>query len=292
MIRSFFQNKVYYALFFLLLIPYPSFTQTKSDFAHSLMMERDYFRAISVYKELAFFSPNTDSAIYFYSQIGKAYRLSRKYDLSLTTFSSLLNTYQLSPAQINKCYINIGLSYLGQEVPSQSLYYLEKANSIDSTGISSFFLGFAYSKLSEWEKAKLSYEDVLKKTALDSVKLLSQKFIHIVENGNNIPAKNTLISSGLSTVFPGAGQFYCGHYVDGVQAFAFVSAFVFTSFAMYKYDKKYSSNYALTGLSISVTALFHLSNILGAERTAAYYNQRQKELFLEEIVEKSINLDF
>jgi tetratricopeptide (TPR) repeat protein len=290
--RSFSPNKACHSLFVLLFFPLFSFTQTKSDFALSLMNERDYFRAISIYKELAFYSTNTDSSIYYLSQIGKAYRLSRKYDLSLSTFSSLLSTYRLPALQESKSYINVGLSYLGQEVPSQSLFYLEKAKTIDTTGIAPFFLGYAYCKLSDWERAKLSYQEVFERTTSETLKTLSRKFLEIVEIGNQIPQKNPLVSSILSSIFPGAGQFYCGHYVDGLQAFAFVSTFAFASYAMYKYDKKYSSNYALTGISISITALFHFSNIWGAGHTAAYYNQRQKELFFQEIEEKSLNVDF
>ena len=121
------KNKLNYFLLFL--IPFYSsiLPQSKSDFALHLMREHDYFRSISIYKELAFWSKNQDSTAYYYSQIGKAYRLSQKYDLSIYTYSNLLSNYRLSDSLSSSIYLNLGLNYLGMNVPIQAMTYFKEA---------------------------------------------------------------------------------------------------------------------------------------------------------------------
>lgn len=82
-----------------------------------------------------------------------------------------------------------------------------------------------------------------------------------------------------------------GHYYDGLQALAFVSAFVLASYAAYRYDRDLNTNYLSTYAAISVTALFHLGNIIGAERTARYYNYRQRSDFMRDIRRKALSIE-
>jgi hypothetical protein len=82
-----------------------------------------------------------------------------------------------------------------------------------------------------------------------------------------------------------------GHWWDALQAAAFVGAFALTSFVAYEYDHSRGGPYWLTGISLSLTGVLHLANILGAERTAGYYNQRQDQLFLEPIRARVLDVE-
>jgi TM2 domain-containing membrane protein YozV len=95
------------------------------------------------------------------------------------------------------------------------------------------------------------------------------------EQGAKAPYKNPAVAGLLSTLVPGAGQTYTYHYVDGIQAFGLVGAFAFMSFVAYRYeDDRHGHPGGLFAVSASITSLFHLANIVGANKTAQYHNMR------------------
>lgn len=255
------------------------------------MKERDYFRSISVYKELAFWSKNKDSTLYYYSQIGKAYRFSQKYELSILTYSNLLSNYKLSDSLSSSIFLNLGLNYLGMNVPIQAQTYFKEAQKIDNGPLPLFYLGLSSVEISDWENAQLYYNQVSKLSPNSKLGILSSSFYNRIKDVGKVPTKSALLASILSSLLPGGGQWYSGHYVDAIQAFTFVSVFSFATYLAYQNDRMNNSNYILTGISVSITGLFYLANIIGAERTATYFNRRQKELFIEEIREQSYNFE-
>jgi tetratricopeptide (TPR) repeat protein len=255
------------------------------------MRGRDYFRAISTYKELAFFSTNKDSTAYYYSQIGKAYRLSQKYEFSIATYSDLLNNYKLADSITSSIYLNLGLNYLGMNVPSQAFMYFNESIKTDKGQLPLFYLGLASVEISDWAGAQSYYNQTSKLSPDSKLGILSSAFSTKIQDVDKIPHKNPALACLFSVVIPGSGQLYCAHYVDALQSFAFVSVFSFASCLAYQHDKVKNSTYLLTGISLSITALFHLANIIGAERTASYYNQRQRELFIQDIRDQSYNID-
>lgn len=294
MIRLFYLDRAAYFLLLvlLLIITAPLNSQSKLDFAKHLMQEKDYFRAITTYKELSFFSKNTDSLIYFYSQIGKAYRLSKKYDLSVATYSSILDRYPTTQSVKNNIYINIGLNYLGLSNAFQAETFLKSIKDSDTSGLALFYLGLARCELGIWDDAVGYYIGLSNQKPGSYIGNLSNEFAGRLAQSDQIPRRNPTTALVLSSIIPGSGQLYCEHYFDAAQAFAYVASFAFASYMTYKYDQNYNRNYWLTGISVSITSLFHLANIIGAERTATYFNQRQKEIFLQDIREKSLEIDF
>lgn len=278
--------------FFLLLIPASLFSQMKVDYARSLMTERDYFRAISIYKELSFFSASSDSTIFYLSQIGKAYRLSRKYDLSVETYAGILNSYRLSQSVSNAIYLNLGLNYVGMQIPGQALPYFYEARSADTSGLALFYIGLVRCEMANWADARACYDSISIANSSSTIGKLSAEFSSKLSNAADIPYRSPVLSAVLSTAIPGLGQLYSGHIFDAAQAFGFVASFSFVSYIAYQNDKKNNSNYLLTGIAVSLTSLFHVANIVGAERTATYHNQRQRDLFLQDIRKKSLSIDF
>lgn len=278
--------------FFLLLIPASLFSQTKVDYARSLMNGRDYFRAISIYKELSFFSTNSDSTVFYLSQAGKAYRLSHKYDLSIETYAGILNSYRLSQSVSNAIYLNLGLNYVAMQIPGQALPYFYEARATDTSGLALFFIGLARCEMANWADARACYDSISRANSSSTIGTLSVEFSSKLSNAADIPHRSPIMSAVLSTAIPGLGQLYSSHFFDAAQAFGFVASFSFVSYVAYQNDKKNNSNYLLTGIALSLTSLFHVANIIGAERTATYYNQRQKDLFLQDIRQKSLSIDF
>jgi hypothetical protein len=172
-------------------------------------------------------------------------------------------------------------------VPPQAITYFQDASKDGKNDSSLFCLALVAVEMSEWKTASHYYDQLANKSLSSEIRNLSAEFSQTLSRSGEIPHKSPLVAGLLSTFIPGGGQVYSGHYVDALQAFAFVASFSFASYLAYQHDKSSSSNYLLTAVSVSITGLFHLGNIIGAERTATYYNQRQRDIFLQEIRQKS-----
>lgn len=262
--------------------------QTKIDYAKWLYYNNDFFRAISVYKELQFFSTNLDSTLFYQYQIGKAYYRSGKYNNSIAEFASLLDK-PVSNEMRSNCLNYIALNYLNLSLPNQALFYSKEAINFDSIK-SSFTLGLIYANLYDWKQARYYFNLVNSNTSdtiLSNIAKENIKWLNIV---SNLPRKNPWFSFALSAIIPGAGQFYSKHYVDALQAFAFVASFAYMSSIAYKYDKIRNKGFYNFGLSISLTSIFYIANLIGAERTATYYNFKQNQEIVKKINASSILL--
>jgi hypothetical protein len=74
------------------------------------------------------------------------------------------------------------------------------------------------------------------------------------------------------------------------KSFAFVGSFAYMSYLAYRYDKQNENGYYNFGASISITSLFYIANLIGAERTAVYYNLRQQQELVGKLNERSLHI--
>ncbi|MFZ4591730.1 MAG: hypothetical protein ACOYN6_12075 [Ignavibacteria bacterium] len=266
--------------------------QSKSDFANHLFNNGDYYRAISEYKELSFFSKNNDSVFNYEMQIARSYRLSKKYETSVFYFSNILNkNASIKTGELDICYFNIGLNYLGLKIPSQTIQYssLLSNNSIDKKHLLN---GYFYLKTNQYDSS-LKYFKLSEIQSKDSsIRMISSQYRNNIIEYLKAPQKSTFLATALSIIVPGMGQVYTKHYVDGLQAFGFVAVFGFTTYATYKYDQKYSANYLLTIISAAITSSFYVANIISANTTAQYYNQRVKDKYFYDLDNNLMNTNF
>ena len=256
------------------------------------MKDNDYFRAISVYKQILFFSDDIDTKNFCLLQISKAYFKSNNYNGSIKFLSRLLNQSIISNDFLSTAQIYLGLNYYGLKVYPIAENYLKQASSKDTTGFSSYYLALLDVEKSNWNSASEKYKDIHRQYSQKQIGVLSEQLSKEVLEGNNINKKSPFFASFISTILPGFGQFYCNHYYDGIQAFIYVSAFSFVTYASYRYDKEFNTNYLSTIAASSITGLFHIGNIIGAQRTASYYNLKQKQNFLDSIRIKVFSIDF
>jgi len=273
-------------------IPINTFAQSKMEYADWLFSEQDYFRAITEYKELFYYSKGMDTKNECLLKISKAYLKSNKFKSSIRYSSLLLNRPNLSVQQISKANNFIGLSYYGLKVFSMAEDYFKKTENSDTTGFSLFYLALMDAEKNRYKEASLKYFNVNQNYPNSDVAELSKQLSNDVLKGYEVKSRNSYLASLLSTIIPGTGQIYCNHYYDGIQAFLYVSAFAFASYACYKYDNKFNNNYANTYIAISITSLFHIGNIIGAQRTASYYNLKHRQKFLNQIREKVFSIDY
>lgn len=267
-------------------------SQNKMKYAEYLFRERDYFRAISVYKNILYYSDNSQIKNYCLLQIVRSYHKSNKYKSSIKYISRLLNQPTLSDEYFIKSQVYLGLNYYGLKVYPLAEEHLKKVQSSDTTGLSLFYLALVKSENEKWQEANQIYKKLYRQHPSSKMGTISEQLAKQVIKGHDIPQKSPFLATLMSSLIPGSGQFYSHHYYDGLQAFLFVSAFSFASYMAYRYDKNYNNNFITTYVSISITSIFHIANIIGAQRTASYYNLRHKDKFLSQIREKAFSIEY
>jgi len=262
-----------------------TYAQTKQEFAEWLYKQGDYFRAISIYRELQFFTKNIDSLNFYQYQIGKAYFRSGKHNNSIAEFATILER-PISNELKSDCFIYLALNYLNLSSPNQALFYASEASQFDTLK-SSFVTGLIYANLYNWEKAKNYFRNVSEISDSSILGNISKENLALLSGTPVKKQKSPLFALFLSALIPGLGQFYSEHYIDALQVFAFVGAFAYMSSIAYKYDHSRSAGYYNFGISVSITSLFYLANLIGAERTATYYNLKQNQDLVRKLNEKS-----
>lgn len=268
------------------------FARSQMDYAEFLMKDEDYFRAISMYKQIMYFSDDVVTRNFCLLQIAKAYHKGNRFKASIKFLSRLLNQSHLSASYLNRAQIYLGLNYYGLRSYTLAEDQLQKAVSTDTTGFASYYLALVELEKGNWRIAGESYERVSQKFGHTRIGILSKQLTEEVLKGEDLDSKNPYLAAVFSTILPGSGQFYCHHYYDGIQAFLYVGAFALATHAAYRYDRDFNKNYISTYIAFSITSLFHIGNIIGAQRTASYYNLKQKQRFLDQIRKKAFSIEY
>ncbi|GAB4168640.1 MAG: hypothetical protein Kow00108_01830 [Calditrichia bacterium] len=256
-----------------------SFTKLFGD---SLYTSKDYFRAITEYKRLYYASNDPMEKMYALWQIARSYHFSNKYKLSLKYLNKMESLSPVHPWQCDASLLK-GLNYMGLHTGSHAFQYLDEASHCDNTGKSVLFKSILYTEIDNFQKARLTLKDFSSNFKESPFLSTALRMDQILAGEHKLPRKSPTLATVMSIVIPGSGQIYTEHYYDGLMAFIYVASFSYATYMAYHYDKDHQNNYANTIIGVSVTSLFHLGNIIGANRTAHYYNYRQKQMLLNEI---------
>lgn len=256
----------------------------REAFAQSLMDERDYFRAITVWKELRFETHDAPKRMHYALKIAGAYRRSNKFVSALGMLPHVLNLEAATPIQRSEMALIGAESYLGLKLPYQAETLLSESLKLAPAGSSlqwrsELLLGVARADSNDLDAAAHHFHKVAQ--AASPYTDLARSLEARTALAKDRPSRSPAAAAILSAVLPGAGQAYTGHWVDAAQAFALVGAFGFASFLAYSYESERDRPYALTAISLSLTGILHVANIMGAERTARYFNQRQRDLHVD-----------
>mgnify|MGYP001769425988 CR=1 FL=1 len=145
------------------------------------------------------------------------------------------------------------------------------------------YRGLVYAETGDWEKAEKDFLSAADAAGESSVKTVSLFSGNTAREGDALPTRSPLASACLSSVVPGLGQLYCGHWFDSLQAFVTVGVFALATYGVYLYESDNNGSYIYTGILGAVTLTLHSSNIFGAYKTAGYYNLKRKEELLNKI---------
>ncbi|MCU0656616.1 MAG: hypothetical protein MUF64_15605 [Polyangiaceae bacterium] len=265
--------------------------QNQEDFARNLLREGDYYRAITVYKELAFFAPTPEEQDRHRYTIGKAYRLAQRHDLAIATLAPLLARQQLPPTLRASAHLQLALGYLGNQVPALAELELQQAAALGEQARASLFLGVLRLEASKDAEAAAFFAAAAREGD-EPTRYLALQLEQRARLAADLPHRSPPLAAIFSALLPGAGQVYVGHTADALQAFGFTGAFGFATYLAYERDRERGGSYLLTGIAGSITAIFYAANVYGAARTARYFNERQRELFLGDLRRRSLAIDF
>lgn len=265
---------------------------TRLDFAAALMKEGDYFRAVTVYKEAAFFEADERLRLDAKYQIGRAYRLSGRYELALRSYSAWLSAGGKETSQAGEGYVAMAASLLGMRAGAQAPYYLELAEARGEGALAEIYRGLMAMQGSDWDRAKIHLDRAMEDEPRGERAKLARSMLEASERAEHASTRSPALAGVFSAIVPGGGQAYTGHYVDAAQAFVFVGLLGATSFVAYRYEAPRDSGYPMTIASLSLTTLFHAANVVGAVKTADFFNRRQRELALEGLIPSALRLDY
>jgi len=279
--------KYLYILIFITFMPLFS----SIEFADYLYAKKDYFRAITEYKRVKFNTSDEDTKKLCSFSIAKSYYKSSKFKSSIRHLTPLLKKEESNKELVKNANLYVSLNFIGLKAGGLALDYLDQADQIEPNRFGIFYKGYLEAEKMNLKKSNLLFRQVYDNNLNNSLGKLSLELSEEVLKGSEINSKSPLVASIMSSIVPGSGQFYSGHYSDGLQSLIYVSSFALATFAAYRYDKEFGSNYAPSILCASVTATFYISNIIGAKTTAEFYNIKRRENFLKKIREKVFNID-
>lgn len=260
--------------------------QSQLNYADHLFEDKDYFRAISAYKETLFHTHKVPLEQYCLVQIARSYYNSQRYKSSITFLSRLRNHTHLEESYNYKALTYLGMNYYQLKLYSLARSYWIQAAEIDTNGLVACYLGMLDLESGNWQKASREFNEISRNYPQTLVGQIASEVSRDALQAGSLPRKNPQLAAFLSGFLPGSGQIYAKHYHDGLQALSFLGSFAFSTYAIYKYNRSEKNSHLTTYVAISITGLFHLGNIYGARRTAEYYNLRQKNRILDSVRNK------
>lgn len=263
---------------------FPGMNENKLlEFADFLFLDGDFFRAISVYKALYFYSRDDDMRTYCILRIAKAYLKSNKYKSSIRYAGILANDENALTAAKTESFLLLGLNYYSLQNYQLAHQFFTMADEIQPFDRGLLYLGLLEAENRNWEGASEVFSTLTRNNDNMQLTDLAESLSLEVLKGKKIKRVSPVFSVILSTLIPGAGQVYSGHFYDALQAFLYVGIFGFASYGVYLYDSHFSDHYVYTIAMVSITGLLHLSNMISAYRTAQYRNYRIENQFLDNV---------
>lgn len=268
------------------------FGYDKLKYAEHLSNDGDYFRAISIYKEIYFNSLNEKeedlkNLCLFY--ISKSYYKSNKYKASIQFLSRLINSSSISEYQKMMVSLYFSLNYYNLKIYQTAEYFLKDYMNDRNYGYAMFYDALLKAEQGKWDNASTYYLNLSRDFKDKPIGIISLELYNYSLDHTNIKTKSPRKATLLSSVIPGAGQFYSKHYYDSVLSFLYVTLMGFATYAIYQYDDKINKNYTNTAIAIPIFTIFYLGNLIGAHKTTEYYNFKQKYNFIQPIREKTLS---
>lgn len=264
-------------------------SQPVTEFADKLYHEGDYLQAVTEYKRAAMYSANDSIRLHCETQTALAYLKSHEYMQAVRFSSPLLQQSQRGNRPV--FFLVSGLSFYEQNMPQLALPFFDSwIHEQPHSAQPWIYTALVQLKGRQYESANFSMDSACAREQNPTKLPLIEAFRNQVRLSSQLEYKSPTLAVILSTIVPGAGQFYSHHTYDGVQAFLYTASAALATYSIYKYESTNRGKLGWTYVGISITSLFHLANILSAKRTAEYRNMLIAKEFNDRLYDESKSL--
>lgn len=242
-------------------------------FADSLLLERDYYRAITEYKRAYYLSPPTDleSRARAALGIGEALFQGEQYDRAALWFQA---RYRL-------------LQHSGREERGRRLYFLSLVRIGDADEVAAaaealpgedtgFYRGLAWGLRQQWDEAATAFVGLSPASPLSARGRYNWR---IAEEAREAGWRNPKLA-GILGVVPGLGYLYAGHKQTALSALLVNGAFMFATYEAFRDDQ-----HALGGFLALFSFSWYTGSIHGSVVAARRYNRSLNDSYVNRLLD-------
>jgi tetratricopeptide (TPR) repeat protein len=236
----------------------------------AFLSEGEYYRAVTEYMKFLILFPKSRKCDYALFNIGMAYSRGDEHKKAADAFAALREKYSES-AFAPAAAFHEGLSYVRLEMPDMAgkafdrvvkLYPSSEYAPTALMGKSLLLLGGRDSNgcRKELELFLADYPDDPRGTNV-------REAITLLDREGEPPQKSPLLAGVMSTLVPGSGHIYAGHYGDGITSLLLNGLFMAGTVVAVRQE-----NYAVAGIVGVIGLPFYFGNIYGAANAATKWN--------------------
>lgn len=253
-------------------------------FADRLLNEGDYYRAITEYKRVIFYSSKDyELAGYAAYRIGLCYFYSNRWDDAQTWFFNVAKSSDLSEQlrkhaqlQIARCYQHKS-NFIWAGFELDDLYRRHKEKDILRQRIL-FWKGWNHLELGQWNLANSSFRKLCEEFPMGEVYPIAENLGKAAITGKALPKRSPKLAVRLSTFLPGVGQIYSGKLVKGVTSAVINGGLIYLIIRAVK-KREYLNAAGLILLELR----FYQGNRYTAMMDAQEYNEGVVEQYLKSL---------
>ena len=225
----------------------------------TFLAEGDYYRAITEYKKLTIFFPDSNRLPEALYKIGMAYYRGNDYESAANSFAKVRKTYTASYFSNAAFYEGLSLRKLGRHDAAALAFERSRLFDEKHPAAANARLGLSLTALEQDDflACRDELEGFLVNYPEDKRVPAVRESLILLDEYEAVPLKSPTLAGTLSAILPGSGQVYAERYKDGAMAFLVNALFI--AGTMVALDDE---NYALAAIAGGVGLPFYIGNIL------------------------------
>ncbi|UBM57416.1 hypothetical protein LAG90_11355 [Marinilongibacter aquaticus] len=232
--------------------------ENTEEFANYLLESGQAEFAIKEFERLLYLKPEALDAK---QKLMQAFRLSGQYEKGINRTKALFSPLQEMPRAHAIEYSKLLMSV--RDWPQAESFWIKSEELSQTDKV--IFLSTEYIFESQFAKAK-SILDKLQ----DSSNYVTQGYIRIVDNAQDMKRKSPFLAGVLSAIIPGLGKAYTGDWKDGLVSLIFTGGMAFQAARKFK---QFGPGDVRPWIYTSIGSGFYLGGVYGATKSAQNKNR-------------------
>lgn len=263
-----------------------TYTQDVFPFAMYLIRSGDYEAARVEFHRFLFLSPEGEWVEQARFRIGQCHFFLQQWDKALEAFDDCVLYASSEQGQQDAAFWSARTSFrrLEYEIATdKALVMLDQYPDSPYTDDCRALIAWCFVGDGRWHEAAAAFGELAECYDLESLEhRQSLVLVSQVKSAQTLPRRSPSLAAILSTVLPGAGQFYARQKGD-----SFFAALL-NGLSIGLAVEAFSKGRVSTGIVASaIASTFYLGNIYGARNAAIRYNQQQVSTLIEKMKQNS-----